>query len=103
MKKLVAAIALLSFAICVAGPQAAEAHDPTAPPPMIVPPPPPPPPMDIPKIPKMGELPTSPKAAAPSPRGSFDQRMHDCTVEGAAKGLGPNERSAYSRACALSR
>lgn len=70
-------------------------------PPVPLPAPPPPPSMAIPKVPKMGETPP-PQRAAPR-RGSFGDRVTRCIEEGAAMGLGPNERAAYSRACANSR
>jgi hypothetical protein len=66
--------------------------------------PPPPPPLPMPKI----EVPVVPQLDAPpqqprvqsSPRGSFSDRISRCLDEGAAAGLGPSERAAYSRACA---
>jgi hypothetical protein len=68
---------------------------------LFAPPPPPipPPKIEIQKIPKEGELPTSPKVQQPR-RGSFSDRVTRCIEEGAAAGLGPNERAAYSRTCA---
>jgi hypothetical protein len=33
-------------------------------------------------------------------RRSFDERITQCLQDGAASGLGPNARAAYSRACA---
>jgi hypothetical protein len=105
MKKLVAAVALLSIAICLPGAQAAHAQDLSVPPPNLLPPPPPPPPpprMDIPKVPKMGEVPTRQRTARP--RGeSYGDKVIQCIHEGSAAGLGPNERAAYSRVCADSR
>jgi hypothetical protein len=64
----------------------------------------PPPPPQIPKV----EAPVVPKMDAPpsqahvqsSTRGSFSDRITNCLHEGAAAGLGPNERAAYSRSCA---
>jgi hypothetical protein len=47
----------------------------------------------------MDSLPASPKAQIPS-RGSFGDRVTGCLHDGAAAGLGPNERAAYSRSCA---
>lgn len=75
------------------------AQDMLSPPPQILPPPPaapPPPRIEVPRVPQMGEVPATPKAALPR-RKSFDRRVTDCIHEGA--GLGPNERSAYSRSC----
>ena len=72
--------------------------------PQILPPPPPPPPppkIEVPVVPQMDAAPVAPKAKrAPSVKKSFGQRIDDCLGEAAAAGLGPNERAAYSRACA---
>lgn len=67
---------------------------------LIVPPPPAPPPpsMAIPVVPKLDELPRAQNT--PQPRGSFGDRITNCLQDGAAAGLGPNDRAAYSRACA---
>ncbi|WP_299713988.1 hypothetical protein [Tardiphaga sp.] len=62
------------------------------------PPAPPPPSMAIPVVPKLDEMP-SPQNARPSRR-SFGDRITDCLQDGAAAGLGPNDRAAYSRSCA---
>jgi hypothetical protein len=35
-----------------------------------------------------------------SPRPSFSDRVVGCLQQGAAAGLGPSDRAAYSRACA---
>jgi hypothetical protein len=35
-----------------------------------------------------------------TPRPSFSDRITACLDEGAASGLGPNERAAFSRSCA---
>jgi hypothetical protein len=99
----VAAAALLILSLAGAPP--ALAQDPTSPPPNILPPPPPPippPRIEVPRIPKMDEIPTSPRAALPRQK-SFDRRVQECIAEGAAAGLNPNERAAYSRACVNSR
>lgn len=80
------------------------------------PPPPSPPPITIPAVPQMnspprfelqnttpsrvdGDVYVAPKARAQK-RNSFGERMQRCLDEGAALGLGPNERAAYSRSCA---
>jgi hypothetical protein len=66
------------------------------------PPPPaplPPPKIEVPVVPQMDAPPSQP-AVAPSGRGSFSDRINSCLDEGAASGLGPNERAAYSRSCA---
>jgi hypothetical protein len=60
--------------------------------------PPPPPKIEVLVVPQMDapmrQNPTS------APRPSFGDRITTCLDEGAAAGLGPNERAAYSRACA---
>lgn len=103
MTRVVAAIGIAAFAALFAqGTSVIHAQDLVTPPPNILPPPPPPPPppaIFVPKVPQMDEIPAQPKAALPQ-RGSFNQRMKNCLAEAAAMGLGPNERAAYSRACA---
>jgi hypothetical protein len=69
---------------------------PSNPPP---PPPPPPPKIEVPAVPKLDAPPRAPKARG-SRRGSFGDRDIDCLHQGAAAGLPPGERDAYSRACA---
>lgn len=91
--------------LCLAIALPASAQDPTFPQPNLLPPPPPPippPKMDIPKIPQMDEIASPPSVNLPR-RGSFSDRVSRCIDEGAAWGLGPNERAAYSRACANAR
>lgn len=63
-----------------------------------LPPAPPPPRIEVPVVPKLGDLPR--QQNAPLPRGSFSDRMTNCLQDGAAAGLGPNDRATYSRACA---
>jgi hypothetical protein len=63
------------------------------------PPPLPPPKLDVPVVPRMDAPPSQPHVRA-SRRGSFSDRISRCLEEGAAAGLGPNERAAYSRSCA---
>jgi hypothetical protein len=65
--------------------------------------PPPPPPLPQPKI----APPVIPQMDAPihynyapAPRPSFSDRISTCLDQGAASGLGPNERATYSRSCA---
>jgi hypothetical protein len=65
--------------------------------------PPPPAPPPPPKI----EVPAIPQLDAPirqsyqlAPRPSFSDRINTCLDEGAASGLGPNARAAFSRTCA---
>src|ERR1700754_2918928 len=67
-----------------------------SPPPL---PPLPPPKIEVPVVPQMDAPPSQP-IVAPSGRGSFGDRINTCLDQGAASGLGPNERAAYSRACA---
>lgn len=69
---------------------------PSNPPP---PPPPPPPKIEVPAVPKFDAPPPQPKARG-SKRGSFGDRVIDCLHQGAAAGMTPGERAAYSRACA---
>jgi hypothetical protein len=67
-----------------------------SPPPL---PPPPPPKIEVPVVPQMDAPPSQP-TVLPSERGSFGDRINSCLDEGAAAGLGPGERAAYSRSCA---
>jgi hypothetical protein len=70
--------------------------------PLVLPPPPPAPPpppkIEVPVVPKM-DAPLSPPAANLQPRGSFSDRAARCLEEGAARGLGPNDRSGYVSGC----
>lgn len=63
------------------------------------PPPPPPPKTEVPAIPQM-DAPLPIPQLQGQRRGSFGDRISKCLEDGAAAGLGPNERSAYSRGCA---
>ncbi len=63
-----------------------------------LPPPPPPPKIEPPLVPQM-DAPLRPDYA-PALRPSFSDRISRCLDEGAAIGLGPNDRAAYSRSCA---
>lgn len=95
-------IGIGAIIICVAIASPASAQDPTFPQPNLLPPPPPPPPppkLEIPKIPKLDELPSPPGEPLPK-RGSFSDRVGRCIDQSAASGLGPNERGAYVGACA---
>jgi hypothetical protein len=68
------------------------------------PPPPPPPPspkIEVPQIPQMDAPPR--QSYQPPQRPSFSDRVTNCLEEGAAAGLGPGDREAYSRACANAR
>jgi hypothetical protein len=62
------------------------------------PPPPPPPRIEVPAIPKMDELPK--RSYAPAPQKSFGERINECLDAAAASGLGPADRTTYSRNCA---
>ena len=61
---------------------------------------PPEPKITIPVVPKMDELPNR-NYVPTSPRPSFGERTSRCLDAGAAAGLGPNQRAAFSRSCAL--
>lgn len=63
-----------------------------------LPPAPPPPRIEVPVVPKLGDLPR--QQNAPLARRSFSDRITDCLQDGAAAGLGANDRATYSRACA---
>ena len=89
----------LAIVLILAGPVSAQILPPggailTPPPPAA----PPPPSMAVPVVPKLDQLPTS--STAPRARRSFGDRITQCLDDGAAVGLGPNDRAAYSRACA---
>ena len=60
--------------------------------------PPPPPRIEVPAIPKAGELPKP--SYAPPKQKSFGERINECLDAAAASGLGPADRTAYSRNCA---
>jgi len=61
--------------------------------------PPPTPNVPVPVTPMFGPRPQQNYVPA-SPPPSFSDRVVGCLQQGAAAGLGPNERAAYSRACA---
>ncbi len=63
-----------------------------------LPPPLPPPKIEVPVVPQMDAPPR--QNYLPAPRPSFSDRVTTCLDEGAAAGLGPGDREAYSRACA---
>lgn len=116
MRAVCAAIMLLlTSAVMAGGAQAQVIQPPTAP--MVPPPPPiPPPRIEVPAVPRMNSPPpfqlqnTTPgRVQADEPPvqrrtkrtpPSYGDRVSRCLEEGAALGLGPNERSEYSRACA---
>jgi hypothetical protein len=60
--------------------------------------PPPSPKIELPVVPQMDALPR--QSYVPAPRPSFGDRITTCLSDGAAGGLGPGEREAYSRTCA---
>jgi hypothetical protein len=62
------------------------------------PPAPPPPAIQVPVVPQMDAPPSLPTVGVSRP--SFGDRITQCLEDGAASGLGPNARSAYSRSCA---
>ena len=66
---------------------------------LIAPPPLPPPVPQIPVTPMFGPRP-QPNYVPSSPPPSFSDRVVRCLQQGAAAGLGPNDRAAYSRICA---
>jgi hypothetical protein len=63
-----------------------------------LPPPPPPPRIEAPVVPQM-DAPLR-QDYKPAPRPSFSDRINNCLEQGAAAGLGPSDRAAYSRSCA---
>jgi hypothetical protein len=99
MKGLSVPVCAVILALCVAGASHAQLIPPGGsqfnPP---LPPPPPPPKIEAPVVPQM-DAPLS-QNYAPAPRPSFGDRINSCLDTAAASGLGPNERAAYSRACA---
>jgi hypothetical protein len=52
----------------------------------------------VPVVPQLDALPQP--NYAPTPEPSFGERISKCLDDAAASGLGPNERSNYSRNCA---
>src|SRR5713226_2945467 len=62
-----------------------------------LPPPAPPPKIEPPAITQL----SAPwrQSTPPAPHPSFSARISRCLDEGAASGLGPHERAAYSRSC----
>jgi hypothetical protein len=64
------------------------------PPPMA----PPPPVIQVPVVPQMDAPPSLPTVDLSRP--TFSDRITQCLEDGAASGLGPSGRAAYSRSCA---
>jgi hypothetical protein len=91
----------IMLALLASGPASAQFIPPGGsqfnPPP---PAPPPPPRIAVPAIPQMDAPPSQPYVSV-APSTSFGDRIGTCLDEGAAAGLGPNARAAYSRSCAL--
>src|SRR3954471_11750293 len=102
MRRLPTLIGIAALALAFASPGPAQVISPGVPgrsqfiPPM--PPPPPPPKIEVPVAPQIDALPQ--QHYAPAPRPSFGDRIGKSLDEAAANGLGPGERSAYSRSCA---
>jgi hypothetical protein len=59
---------------------------------------PPPPKIEVPVPPKIDELPQHNYVNPPGR--SFGDKISGCLDQGAAAGLGPSDRAAYSRSCA---
>ena len=95
------AIIILAGALLQAMPAMAQVPPGTTPLSAPLPPPLPPPKIEVPKIPKMDELPSRNYVnPPPTAQNSFGNRVTKCLDDGAAAGMGPNERSTYSRNCA---
>jgi hypothetical protein len=77
----------------------AQFATPTSPIPVPMPTPIPPPKIEVPPVPRMDAPLTTPQANLPR-RGPFSDRVARCLAEGAAQGLGANDRAAYSLGCA---
>jgi len=90
----------LAVLMMLASPASAQLIPPAGNPAVVPPPPPPPPPPKI-EVPAVPQLDAPPRRVRPAARPeSFGDRATRCLHEAAAAGLGPNERAAYSRACA---
>ncbi len=89
----IAALVVVNTASAQILPPGASQFNPPPPPPL------PPPKIEVPVVPKMDAPPAQP-TIQPSPRGNFSDRINNCLDEGAAAGLGPGDRAAYSRSCA---
>ncbi len=90
----------LAVLIVLASPASAQLVPQPGNPAVLPPPPPPPPPPKI-EVPAVPQLDAPPRRVRPAARpDGFGDRMTRCLHEAAAAGLGPNERAAYSRACA---
>jgi hypothetical protein len=101
MKRLSILLCVMALALAAGESASAQFLPPGAsrfnPPPL---PPPPPPKIEVPTVPQLDATPPPPSVQV-APRGSFGDRISRCLDEGAAAGLGPNARAAYSRACAI--
>jgi hypothetical protein len=70
--------------------------------PLLFPPPPAPPPpprIEVPPVPRLDASPQPPTANSPR-HGSFGDRIERCLGEASGRGLGVDDRAAYSSACA---
>lgn len=101
MKSFLFAASLIAAFALNAGTVSAQIISPGTSPAIPLPPPPPGPRIEVPKVPKLDELPS--RNYVPGPRPSFSDKITTCLQEGAAGGLGPGDREAYARACANSR
>ncbi len=102
MKRLVAIMLVVTAVVVSAPPHAvAQIIGPNSSPSLLPPPPPAPPPpkIEVAPIPQMNAPLGTPRPNLEQ-RGSFSDRVGRCLDYGASQGLGPNERSEYSRACA---
>jgi hypothetical protein len=100
MKRLSTILGIAALALILAGAGSAQVIPPGGsqfnPP---LPPPPPPPRIEVPVVPQM-DAPAPQPNYTPAPTPSFGDRISKCLDDAAASGLGPSERSAYSRSCA---
>ncbi|MBI5127874.1 MAG: hypothetical protein HZA66_00385 [Rhodopseudomonas palustris] len=100
------ALLLLAAALMASpgGPATAQVASPGLVPSTLPPPPPPPSPpppqVYVPQVPKLDAPQPTPRAQLPNQRRSFGDRITDCLTDGNAARLSPNDRAAYSRACA---
>jgi hypothetical protein len=101
MKKSLIVASLVIAVVASTGQAGAQIVSPGTSPAIPLPPPPPGPRIEVPKVPKLDELPS--RNYVPGPRPSFSDKITTCLEEGAAGGLGPGDREAYARACANSR
>jgi hypothetical protein len=101
MKKRSIAACLVAAMLVGLGTASAQVMIPPGASPYSPQPPLPGPKIQVPVVPKLDELPSY--NYLPTPRPSFSDKITTCLQEGAAAGLGPGDREAYSRSCANSR